>query len=113
MKVNSLQRYEHAADLYDFRITQGGAGNLLEYYFDRTIDCRIFNDNSSRLFLYVPSEFPLRLKMRVTNLRARDGKLIVGAHQNDLGFEYDIASVDPVLNVFGYVDALRYTLVRP
>lgn len=114
MKVNSLQRYEHTADYYDFRLVANiGVGNTQEYFFDRTLTCRVYNDNSSRLFLYVPIEFPLRLQSRVSNLRDREGKLIVGAYQNDVGFSYDVANVDPVLNAFGYVDSLRYTLVRP
>jgi hypothetical protein len=111
MLVNSLQRNAYTADYYDFRVEQTGAGNEVIFFYDSTIPCRIYNKGDGRVFLYV-TDTVLRIGARITNVRDRNGELVVGAYQNELGWTYDITSVDPVVNALGYRDALRYNLTR-
>lgn len=112
MKVNSIQRYLHTADYYDFRTVNNDqvGGVSVEYFYDQPISCRIFTSNTGVLYAY--SRVPLKINARLGNIRDSAGQLIVGSITLDQGFTYEIASVDPVMNAFGFSDALRYSLVK-
>lgn len=111
MKYNTLIRYKMTAEYWDFTITgSDGVGNTQEFFFDSVIACNVVSAGDGRLFMHVNS--PLRIGGRVNNIRDTAGQVYAGSLTGDVGYSYEITSVDPVVNVFGQRDSLRYTLIR-
>lgn len=111
MQVNTFRNYNYTADLYHRTEEVDFAGNIsYRHDLEGSIDCKVFYDNTGRLFLHYPTA--LQMGDRITNIRDSRGNLLVEAFENPLGFAYDIASVDPITNAWGDREAFRYTLAE-
>lgn len=105
MKFNTYNKFFLTAEYWKATVTVDAAGNsTTTLKFDRIVPCRIKPDSSGRTFLF--TEETLAKGDHILSIKDSDGSLVDGK-------EYQITLIEPVLNVFGHREYLRYWCMTP
>jgi hypothetical protein len=103
MKVTSFKRFDFTADLWTYIITRDSTGGpIFNYSFNRKIKCRATSSGFGRMYVtFQLSENDVVNNCQLANFRAPDGSEL------STGGVWQLASVQPVFNSFGYLEGYK------
>lgn len=107
MRTNLHEKHLLTVDVYDFTLKQNGDGTTSpdQYFFSKTIKCRLGN-NKDTLRLYVYTDEQLKRLSHMRNFKDSNGDLLFE------NIEYEVRYVEPLVSILGQRDGFRIRTVQ-